>query len=106
MPNFRHCMRSGCTSSQIHDSGVEGNIFRCITCNFLVCTTHDEAMYAGETCEQYDARKGCERKVQDDASEAKIDEMTKICPGAGCGVRIEKNNGCDHMTCEPALYHT
>jgi len=86
---FRYCLKEGRTSGQVHDSGSEGNIFRCVACTFLICTTHDEAMHVGETCEQYDARKGCERKVQNYASQAKIEEVTKICPGAGCGVRIE-----------------
>ncbi|KAH7380285.1 hypothetical protein DE146DRAFT_773436 [Phaeosphaeria sp. MPI-PUGE-AT-0046c] len=97
--DFRHCLRSGCNSGQIHDSGVEGNIFRCVACDFLVCTTHDEAFHTGETCEEYDRKKSCQRKVEDDASMDKIDSTTKECPNPKCGVRIEKNDGCDHMTC-------
>ncbi|KAH7068379.1 hypothetical protein BKA63DRAFT_112934 [Paraphoma chrysanthemicola] len=104
IPNFRHCLRAGCTSGQIHDSGVEGNIFRCVACAFLVCTTHDEAFHAGETCDEYDSRKTAEHRVADDASAERIAGTTKVCPGDGCGVRIEKNLGCDHMTCR-RCYH-
>jgi hypothetical protein len=100
IPNFRHCLRAGYNSRQIHDSGAEGNIFRCIACDFLVCTTHDEAFHAGETCEKYDRRKSCERRVDDDASAEKIAGTTKGCPGKGCGISMEKNNGCDHMKCK------
>jgi hypothetical protein len=100
IPNFRHCLRSGCNSGQIHDNENEGNIFRCVACSFLVCTTLDEAFHVGETCEAYNKRKGSERKVENDASAEKIQDTTKQCPGEGCGVRIEKNNGCDHMTCK------
>jgi hypothetical protein len=78
---------------------MEGNIFRCAACNFLVCTTHDEAFHVGETCEEYDERKDRERKIQDDASAQKIQDTTKHCPGENCSVPIEKNNGCDHMRC-------
>jgi hypothetical protein len=28
-----------------------------------------------------------------------LDGMTKKCPNAGCGWRIEKDGGCEHMTC-------
>jgi hypothetical protein len=98
--NFRYCLRPGCNSGQSHDSGVEGNIFRCSGCNFLMCTTHNEAFHAGETCEAYDKRKSCKRKVEDDASIEKIRSTTKQCPGDSCGVCIEKNDGCDHMTCK------
>src|SRR4051812_43056626 len=94
IPNFRHCLGPGCASGQIHDSGIEGNIFRCNECNFLVCTVHDEAFHAGETCAEYDKRKNSQRKVEDDASVEKIKNTTKQCPGPECGVNIEKDRGC------------
>jgi hypothetical protein len=100
IPNFRHCLRPGCESGQIHDSGAEGNIFRCNACDFLVCTTHDEAFHMGETCEEYDRRKSHRHQGENDASIKKIKKMAKRCPGEDCGVWIEKNNGCDHMTCK------
>jgi hypothetical protein len=98
--NFRHCLRPGCPSGQIHDSGVDGNIFRCIACGFLVCTTHNEAFHTGETCEEYDAHAGRTRRAEEDANNQLIERTTKRCPQEGCGVRIEKNDGCDHMRCE------
>ncbi|KAF2501529.1 hypothetical protein BU16DRAFT_534187 [Lophium mytilinum] len=38
-------------------------------------------------------------KKQEQDSVNLIREISKECPGKGCGWRIQKNNGCDHMTC-------
>ncbi|KAF1849249.1 uncharacterized protein K460DRAFT_87810 [Cucurbitaria berberidis CBS 394.84] len=95
---FRYCLRSGCESGQIYDSGVEGNISRSNACDFLTFTIHDEAFHAGETCEDHDKRKTSQRNVEDDASAEVNKSTTKKCPETTCGVNIEKNDGCDHMT--------
>ena len=38
------------------------------------------------------------RQKEESASTCLLQTRTKACPGA-CGWRIEKNAGCDHMTC-------
>ena len=104
--NFRWCLAPGCKSGQEHISGVEGNIFRCNACGFRVCIIHEKAgtWHEGETCEEYDyrvsGRQAKDQKRQEAASALKISETTKKCPGRGCAWKIEKNDGCDHMTCE------
>ncbi len=98
MPDFRHCLRPGCPSGQLHNSGTEGNIFICSACGFKVCTVHDAAMHTGETCAQYDQRIRDQQRGYK-KSEKTIKDTTKRCPGRKCGVPIEKNDGCDHMTC-------
>lgn len=103
-PNFRYCLRPGCPHGQIHDSGAEGNnIFSCNACDFRVCTAHDAPMHYGETCEQYNERMRLERlpvSEQEQASRATIEKSSKKCPGPGCAYSIQKDNGCDHMTCK------
>lgn len=42
------------------------------------------------------------RRHEDIQSERTIDRVTKSCPG--CGSRIEKNEGCMHMTCTKCRY--
>jgi hypothetical protein len=69
-----------------------------------MCITHKVAWHEGETCEEYDdrssGRKAQEQSAQEAASLAAIQQLTKKCPGRSCVYNIEKNDGCDHMTCE------
>ncbi|OCK77983.1 hypothetical protein K432DRAFT_302984 [Lepidopterella palustris CBS 459.81] len=102
-PNFKWCRGPKCKSGQIHENGVDGNIFRCVACGFRVCVVHEDTWHEGETCEEYDYRKSGKKekdqKAQEAASVAVISQMTKKCPGKNCTYNIEKNDGCDHMTC-------
>jgi len=102
-PEFQVCLRPGCSSGQFHNSESDGNIFCCHECSFLVCTTHNEPFHTGETCREYDRRTDSSRKAEDDASIRKIERTAKMCPGTACGIWIQKNHGCDHMTCKSFL---
>jgi hypothetical protein len=74
-------------------------------CGFKACIVHEDTWHEGETCEEYDykksGRKERDQKIQEEASEKVISQLAKKCPGKGgmCGWNIEKNDGCDHMTC-------
>lgn len=96
---FRWCISpAGCISGQIHESGAEGPIFRCISCGFKACTVHERAWHEGETCEEYDYRiNPKKKKAEEEASTKLVEKIAKNCPG--CEWRIEKISGCDHMTC-------
>ena len=99
---FRWCISPlGCTSGQIHESGAEGPIFRCISCGFKACTAHERAWHEGETCEEYDYRINPKKKAEEEASAKLVEKIAKNCPG--CEWRIEKISGCDHMTCKLAI---
>lgn len=116
--HFIYRLAAGCTSGQIHDTSLEGNIFCCAACAFRMCTAHTPpvAFHESETCAQYVARSDHERserkareketaarlrRTQDDASAAAVKGLSVKCPG--CGVNIQKSVGCDHMTCK--LFH-
>jgi hypothetical protein len=66
---------------------------------------HEDTWHEGETCREYDYRKSREKErdqqIQEKASVKAISLLTKKCPGKGgkCGWNIEKNGGCDHITC-------
>jgi hypothetical protein len=70
-----------------------------------MCITHKVAWHEGETCEEYDHRysglKAQAQRAQEDAASLEaISKLSKKCPGLNCTYYIEKNDGCDHMTCE------
>jgi hypothetical protein len=69
-----------------------------------MCIIHEDAWHDGETCEEYDyrssGRKAQDQSAEEAASLVAIRELSKKCPGPNCVYNIEKNNGCDHMTCK------
>ncbi|KAF2025622.1 hypothetical protein EK21DRAFT_29149, partial [Setomelanomma holmii] len=105
-PNFRWCR--ACDAGQEHLSGEEGNIFTCHSCGHKVCIKHESTWHEGETCEEYEYRASGQKEhdlqAQEEASLAAIGKLSKKCPGPICVYSIEKNDGCDHMTCSRCRY--
>jgi hypothetical protein len=100
MQDFYWCTTPNCVSGQIHISGSDGPIFICHACNGRSCIVHNIAWHEGETCNEYTYRMSPRRKrAEERASERLVKQIAKSCPGPGCGARIQKNEGCDHMTC-------
>ena len=60
-----------------------------------MCSYHNVPWHIDETCEQYDARVRPGIKK----SEKAVVKISKICPSKGCRRRIDKDGGCNHMTC-------
>jgi hypothetical protein len=85
-------------------SGEEGNIFTCASCSHKVCILHENTWHEGETCDEFEyrssGRQERDQKKHEAASLAAIGKLTKKCPGRNCPANIEKNEGCDHMTCK------
>ncbi|KAF7954192.1 hypothetical protein EAE96_005323 [Botrytis aclada] len=94
--NFTNCLGPGCKDGQIHEGGDDQPIMTCRTCSFKTCFTHKMPWHTDLTCEGYDRKSG-NRLRQERASQNLIEKATKRCPN--CQVRIQKNKGCDHMTC-------
>lgn len=95
-PNFHWCLSPTCKSGQVHTSA--NPIFACTACGHKQCITHQTDWHENETCAEYNNRvAGSIFNVNEKASQKKIEETTKACPQ--CKARIEKNYGCDHMTC-------
>jgi hypothetical protein len=100
-PSFRSCLRPGCKFGQLHESGSAEPLMYCGDCGFKMCYTHSIAWHDSQTCSEYDYDLNAPgRRRQEEAdSAAMIAGTSKECPGKGCTTRIEKNEGCDHMTC-------
>lgn len=91
--NFVWCLNPNCGSGQYHEDGIEAPIVTCFRCNTKSCFEHKILWHEDFTCSEYNA----DVRPLDQASADFIDLNTKGCPG--CKSRIEKNEGCDHMTC-------
>jgi hypothetical protein len=108
-PNFRWCRAQGCTSGQIHDAREVGNVFTCIECGARFCTVHEGAYHEGESCREYEYRTSGqkerdEREKEMKASEDALGKLSKRCPNEKCRSPIQKNGGCNHITCKSAFY--
>ncbi|KAF3004207.1 hypothetical protein E8E13_006834 [Curvularia kusanoi] len=103
-PDFRWCRGEGCVSGQIHDAEEVGNVFVCVECRARFCTVHEGADHADESCEEFEYRTSGqkerdERRKEEEASEKAMGRLSKKCPNAACGSPIQKNGGCNHITC-------
>eukprot|EP00735_Rhodelphis_limneticus_P001262 TRINITY_DN11846_c0_g1::TRINITY_DN11846_c0_g1_i1::g.16418::m.16418 TRINITY_DN11846_c0_g1::TRINITY_DN11846_c0_g1_i1::g.16418 ORF type:complete len:284 (+),score=29.45,sp/Q6T486/RBRA_DICDI/29.71/4e-25,IBR/PF01485.16/4e+03,IBR/PF01485.16/1.1e+02,IBR/PF01485.16/2e-11,IBR/PF01485.16/2.2e-09,IBR/PF01485.16/4.4e+03,zf-C3HC4_2/PF13923.1/0.004,zf-C3HC4_2/PF13923.1/5.1e+03,zf-C3HC4_2/PF13923.1/1.5e+02,zf-C3HC4_2/PF13923.1/1.1e+03,Baculo_RING/PF05883.6/9.1,Baculo_RING/PF05883.6/0.026,zf-C3HC4/PF00097.20/0. len=94
LPNFRWCKNSECGSGQEHVGGHQFQIMTCHMCRSKSCFTHDVPWHTSRSCAEYD-RDLDQTDVA--AMQHYVNRRTKPCPI--CSMRIEKNGGCDHMTC-------
>jgi IBR (half RING finger) domain-containing protein len=104
--DFFWCCNPKCNSGQIHEKS-SGNVMRCHVCRFPQCTGHQNRTvewHYGELCQQYEIRTNsvARRLDENKRSDSTIIRTTKPCPD--CGVRIEKNEGCDHIKCKFEVY--
>ena len=67
---------------------------RCLTCGENYCILCGDFKHRGE----------CPKPVDRDTI-SWIDGNTKRCPNADCGLAIQKNEGCNHMTCGRCRTH-
>ncbi|KAK5696571.1 hypothetical protein LTR97_007874 [Elasticomyces elasticus] len=97
-PDYRECASADCSYGYILAKG-DGTIFHCQLCDSGYCVDCEAPWHVGKTCEQHqDSITSKKRKEKGNAaSEKKIKDTTKPCPS--CKTAIEKNRGCQHMTC-------
>lgn len=93
LPEFIWCAH-GCGSGQLNEGGSMNKTVQCIKCHKLTCFIHRCPWHDGMTCDEYDLPRA---DGELHACERWIDGHTKTCPK--CHAHIEKNEGCDHMTC-------
>ncbi|KAG9747735.1 hypothetical protein KCU73_g7274, partial [Aureobasidium melanogenum] len=95
-PDFRFCFSSACESGQLHPGGASEPIFSCQVCRHKHCVVCETNWHEDQTCEEFQAE--LHRNTEnDEKSEKEVEKISKPCPE--CRVPIQKNQGCDHMTC-------
>lgn len=103
MACFAWCLNPACKSGQENPENT--HYMHCAACGYKQCLRHKCPWHSNETCEQYAYRtSGSKAKDEEAKTEAMLDGMSKKCPGPGCGWRIEKTGGCEHMKCNRCRY--
>jgi ariadne-1 len=93
-PTARWCPRPGCGNAIEVVDATRGAAITC-ACGYRFCYTCNEEAHAPASCEQV---KAWQRKCRDDSETLNwLQVNTQQCPK--CQSPIEKNGGCNHMTC-------
>lgn len=96
LPEFIWCAHGCGGGSQM----IDGDILTCDHCGKKTCVRHKIRWHTGMTCAQYDLSLTASKNNM--ATNRWLRTNTKQCPK--CAVNIEKNDGCDHMTCRNCRY--
>ncbi|KAJ1308385.1 hypothetical protein OPQ81_004091 [Rhizoctonia solani] len=95
---FVWCKNPICTSGQVHKPGPAQPTVTCHVCRQKSCYIHDRPWHEGMSCAEFDVKLR-RYEEQDRATRSYLVKNTKSCPR--CKRKIERNGGCDHMTCQP-----
>lgn len=90
-PDYRHCSRPGCRATFRYKAPMQ-TVTCPLECGSSYCNNCVYAHLPTVSCEAAAQERGQQR------SQEWITGNTKQCPN--CPNRIEKNNGCNHMTCK------
>ncbi len=111
-PGYRSCAHEGCGSGGfLENEGTETMI--CADCERQTCLSCNLICHQGQSCDQYRAWLADAPQQADETEKARVKELqraesesvqylqksAKTCPNARCGAKIQKTDGCDHMTC-------
>lgn len=95
MPDFVWCAHN-CGSGQLYNpEGSTDPIVVCTKCQQHTCFKHRTVWHVDMSCDQYDMVTS--QPSSTDATNKWLELFTKLCPQ--CKYHIQKNEGCDHMTC-------
>lgn len=96
LPYFRWCVSRHCSYGEEYPEDPSP-VIACSACGTLACSHHNVPWHHEETCSEYDRRIAARQARAEYKSEKAIRRVAKRCPG--CMRFINKNGGCNHMTC-------
>lgn len=106
---YHDCAHRDCNSGNFADAKLDSYLV-CAECDRKTCISCNCVWHTDVTCEEHrkklaeedEAKRRLEkeREQQEEISIAKVRKISKQCPNTACGWSIEKNHGCDHMTCK------
>jgi hypothetical protein len=107
--DYRRCAHPDCTGGGWCYPEIE-SFMTCPACAQRTCVECNVVWHSEKTCAEHKEevrirkeREDAENAVARAADEVKsvefVEANSKACPNEACGVPIQKNFGCDHMTC-------
>ena len=99
---FKYCATPDCPEIYSLESDSGGGIFRCRSCFVSVCVSCGED-HEGFSCEEWKIHRDPEARERLLEGWAEENQNVKKCPK--CSILIEKNGGCNHMTCPKCSVH-
>ncbi|KAI9064073.1 hypothetical protein FKP32DRAFT_1625776 [Trametes sanguinea] len=89
---FKYCPTADCQT--VYRAAKEGTLLRCPSCLTRICAFCHVEAHEGLTCAEYK-----DHISGGDDSFRRWAEAHGARPCPGCGAHLEKNGGCNHMTC-------
>jgi IBR domain, a half RING-finger domain len=95
MKDFRWCGHAGCGCGQIHANPSYPKM-TCHACRKITCFRHQCPWHENRTCDQYER----DSQKSEEVALLQYIQSNKVMRCPKCKHGIEKNQGCDHMTCK------
>ncbi|PQE05907.1 ring finger domain-containing protein [Rutstroemia sp. NJR-2017a BVV2] len=97
-PNFTHCLGGKCESGQLHDGGNDQPIMTCNSCGAKTCFKHKLPWHTGLTCTEFDEQQ--RQRLEQEVASVQFMQANNLkqCPNPKSGLRLDKIDGCDHIT--------
>lgn len=95
-----HCANAKCQNLFIISNKNDIKHHKCELCSLLFCVRGCPKPHQGKTCEQ--SKREIEREIENEKNnilfnQIRNNERLSVCPK--CGAIVQKNGGCNHMTC-------
>lgn len=91
-------------NNQATVASESSTLILCGECHYQMCYTCQTPWHPDLTCAQVRSVRDPRNQTQQRRTHRWLARNTKPCPGPGCGVPVQKGDGCFHMTCSRCRY--